>query len=239
MTTRKTTTTPGEGTPPNASLHSHGGQGNRDDIAPSGTPEASSGTQGNQEPTKRDSNTIASSGTTEYLGEASSGTAGAAAAAPHTVTEEASKGKQGTFKGRKDKNASSGTPGSASVAHHVAATQQDNSDISESSGQSLNTNKKKRGTRSASIGTAESRPARRGTGTSSSNKVGINPNKGKGKTTELGTNERAEADMSRNWNRLTQENVESLFPASVLEQEIATQGEHNFNLNSRTRRGDV
>ena len=122
MNTRMTTTTPGEGTPPtSAPSHSHGGQGHKIDIA-------SSGTQGNQD--SRDSNTIASSGTTEFIGEASSGTVG---------TDD-TKGNQGTFKG---KNASSGTSGSAPAAHQVASTQQDNSDFSESSGQSLNTNKKK------------------------------------------------------------------------------------------------
>ena len=77
---------------------------------------ASSGTQGIQDP--RDSNSAASSG---------------------TIGTEDTIANQGTFK---DNKASSGTSGAASAAHHAATTQQDNSDYSESTGQSLNTNKK-------------------------------------------------------------------------------------------------
>ena len=63
--------------------------------------------------------------------------------------------------------------------------------------------KRDRGTRSSSAGAPkpceEVGPARRG-----------DPSKGKGKTTELDTHVRAESDMSRNWNKLTNENEDEL-----------------------------
>ena len=58
---------------------------NNDDIASSGTQDASSGTQGSQVFTKRDDDILASSGTKDSIGDASSGTV------------KATSGKQGTF----------------------------------------------------------------------------------------------------------------------------------------------